>query len=150
MEVCCDEEIQQFQARLDDSIGMKHLKLLLLRDWNGTLTEVIPIRVLFAPSFVTGYFRGEIPAPFEHIMMRGIDDNAGRSNAIIHLELLLRRLPKTAKKSGTVDQARYEYYSTQKKKRQKFKFSSETFIQFFLLLSKIFLKRRKQTFQNQL
>ena len=40
--------------------------------------------------------------------------------------------------------------SPQKKKRQKFKFSSETFIQFFLLLSKIFLKRRKQTFQNQL
>jgi hypothetical protein len=86
-----ENKIQEFQKKLDESIGITSLKLLLLRDWNGALTKAIPIFVLFRPSVYPDFLNGKIESGFEYAMMRGPEIHVGRNNAILHIGRLLRK-----------------------------------------------------------
>jgi hypothetical protein len=45
-----DEQIQELQTKIDESVSIASLKLALLRDWEGNLIETILIVAVFRPS----------------------------------------------------------------------------------------------------
>ena len=103
-------KVQEFQKKLDEAIGITCLKLLLLREWNGDLSNVIPIAVLFRPSVYADFLNGEIQSVFEYTMMRGLENHVGRNNAILHLARLLRK--KEAVSTATIPESDRDKVST--------------------------------------